>query len=297
MSLDVEIAVGVPRPTAVSWLVFDPFGQVFATQDIQIPAGDGAKLGVLAAQLEDTSEILRVVVSGGGLVTGYTSFESRAHANASRVVTINAATPDADGDGIPDAVDNCPTTPNADQANRDGTGLGDACSGSVDGGACGTPIIALHAGGPTVGDFIDDTTPPIRWNAGTPYTLDGGSVDTSGLTCGAPSAVYTSYRFINAPASMSYTFTGLAASHAYSIRLHFAELFDTAAGQRQFNVYANEQMIVGPNFDVIGAVGAPLKALVVPAMATSDASATLALRFESIAGKDGAIVSGIEILP
>ncbi len=96
---------------------------------------------------------------------------------------------------------------------------------------------------------------------------------------------------------MSYTFTGLAASHAYSIRLHFAELFDTMAGQRQFNVYANEQMILGPNFDVIGTVGAPLKALVMPVAATSDASGAIALRFEAIAGKDGAIVSGIEILP
>ncbi len=34
---------------------------------------------------------------------------------------------DADGDGICDEEDNCPTTPNADQANSDGDNLGDAC--------------------------------------------------------------------------------------------------------------------------------------------------------------------------
>ena len=34
---------------------------------------------------------------------------------------------DTDGDGIPDNLDNCPRTPNADQADADGDGVGDAC--------------------------------------------------------------------------------------------------------------------------------------------------------------------------
>ena len=34
---------------------------------------------------------------------------------------------DFDGDGIPDTVDNCPLTPNPDQADADGDGAGDAC--------------------------------------------------------------------------------------------------------------------------------------------------------------------------
>lgn len=35
--------------------------------------------------------------------------------------------PDADGDGVPDSVDNCPSTPNANQADADGDGVGDVC--------------------------------------------------------------------------------------------------------------------------------------------------------------------------
>jgi hypothetical protein len=34
---------------------------------------------------------------------------------------------DTDVDGVPDAEDNCPTTPNPDQADADGDGIGDAC--------------------------------------------------------------------------------------------------------------------------------------------------------------------------
>jgi Thrombospondin type 3 repeat len=35
--------------------------------------------------------------------------------------------PDADGDGVPDATDNCPAAANADQADADGDKIGDAC--------------------------------------------------------------------------------------------------------------------------------------------------------------------------
>ena len=39
---------------------------------------------------------------------------------------------DADGDGVPDASDNCPATPNPGQANMDGDSMGDACDPDAD---------------------------------------------------------------------------------------------------------------------------------------------------------------------
>ena len=48
---------------------------------------------------------------------------------------------DLDGDGVGDVCDNCPATPNADQADADGDGTGDACEvSSPTGGGGGAGI-------------------------------------------------------------------------------------------------------------------------------------------------------------
>ena len=37
------------------------------------------------------------------------------------------------GDGVPDEIDNCPDTPNADQSDIDCDGKGDVCDPDIDG--------------------------------------------------------------------------------------------------------------------------------------------------------------------
>jgi hypothetical protein len=46
---------------------------------------------------------------------------------ALEVDAAEAGIADRDGDGVPDAIDNCPDMPNPDQSNVDGDALGDAC--------------------------------------------------------------------------------------------------------------------------------------------------------------------------
>lgn len=48
-------------------------------------------------------------------------------------VPVDTAGPDSDGDGIPDATDNCPDDPNPDQSDYDVDGEGDVCDDDPDG--------------------------------------------------------------------------------------------------------------------------------------------------------------------
>src|SRR5262249_12958672 len=69
--------------------------------------------------------------------------------------------PDADSDGVPDAGDNCPSTPNADQANADGDSLGDACDPDINGDGIAN---AVQWAGQPAGYFDDDTGRVNRTN-------------------------------------------------------------------------------------------------------------------------------------
>lgn len=63
------------------------------------------------------------------------------------------ADPDPDADGYPNRLDNCPLVSNADQADADGDGIGDACDVVVTAGdghlheLCVTQVVSIGAGG------------------------------------------------------------------------------------------------------------------------------------------------------
>ncbi|MCP9493516.1 MAG: thrombospondin type 3 repeat-containing protein [Pyrinomonadaceae bacterium MAG19_C2-C3] len=80
------------------------------------------------------------------------------------VLTITDDDTDADGDGIPDASDNCPNVSNADQANTDGDSEGDACDADDDNDTVldasdNCPLVSnsdqLDSDGDTIGNVCD----------------------------------------------------------------------------------------------------------------------------------------------
>ena len=67
-----------------------------------------------------------VAVSGDTAVVGASRDDHAGGSNAGSAYVFH----DADGDGIPNDEDNCPNTPNPDQSDVDGDGVGDVCEHS-----------------------------------------------------------------------------------------------------------------------------------------------------------------------
>ena len=85
-------------------------------------------------------------------------------------VTVTSPPADTDGDGVPDATDNCPSVANASQLDTDGDGIGDACDSTpngdddgdgVDNATDNCPSVAnanqLDTDGDGIGDACDST--------------------------------------------------------------------------------------------------------------------------------------------
>jgi hypothetical protein len=91
---------------------------------------------------------------------------------------------------------------------------------------------------------------------------------------------------------VTYTIPGLTAGTQYTVLLHFAETYFTAAGDREFNVAINGTSVL-TNLDIYGTVGANA-ALLKTFTATANSSGDIVIAF-TMGAANQPLVMGIEI--
>ncbi len=163
--------------------------------------------------------------------------------------------------------------------------VGESANSSESAVTLGAFALAVNSGGSATAQFSADT----GFSGGTQATPVSAAIDTSGVVAPAPQAVYQSERYGN----FTYTFTGLTAGMDYRVRLHFAETYWTAVGQRRFNVLINGTQVL-TNFDIIAVVGAAKKATIQEFTAAANPSGQIVIQYITVT--DNAKSSGIEIL-
>ena len=158
----------------------------------------------------------------------------------------------------------------------------------------GTSIASINAGGPAEsnsggGDnsFVADED---YSTGGTTYSVTNTITIPASVTNAAPAAVYQSAR----QGTVTYTIPGLTAGASYTVRLHFAELYFSAAGQRVFNVAINGTTVL-TNFDIYATAKANFTAVVEQFTATANSSGDIVIAFTN-GTIDQPMINGVEVL-
>jgi len=144
----------------------------------------------------------------------------------------------------------------------------------------------IDSGGPAVVPFGADAD----FSGGSTQTT-AATINTSQVSNPAPSAVYQSARVGN----VTYTIpTSPPFGSINTVRLHFAEISATAAGQRVFNVSINGVQVL-TNFDIFQIAGGENIANIQQFVETSNVNGQYVIQFTSVTGSP--LISGIEVIP
>ena len=158
----------------------------------------------------------------------------------------------------------------------------------------GTSIVSINAGGPgesNSGGGDNSFVADEDFTGGGTYSVTNTITIPAGVSAtAAPAAVYQSAR----QGVSTYTIPGLTAGTSYNVRLHFAELYFSAAGSREFNVAINGTTVL-TNFDIYATAGARYTAVVEQFSATANSSGDMVIAFTNGA-LDQPMINGIEVL-
>ncbi len=146
-------------------------------------------------------------------------------------------------------------------------------------------IYQIDSGGSLVSPFVADKF----YNAGSTGAHTAPINVTAANT--APMAVYQTERY---GSSFNYTLPALTAGASYTVRLHFAEIYWTKAGQRVFNVAINGTNVLS-NFDIVQTAGGPMIAVVKTFTASATSAGQIVIAFTT-GSVDVPKVSGVELL-
>ncbi len=153
-------------------------------------------------------------------------------------------------------------------------------------GTCATKssAVAIDAGGGASAPFVADTD----YAGGGTYSTTH-AINTANVTNAAPVSVYQSER----EGAVTYTIPNLTAGSTHTVRLHFAELYWSNAGQRVFNVAINGSTVLS-NFDIVKAAGANYTADIQQFNATANSSGQIVISLSN-GTADQPLINGIEV--
>ncbi len=154
------------------------------------------------------------------------------------------------------------------------------------------PTIAIDSGGSSAqGWYATDGSV----TGGTMQTVPSGTtINIGSVYYPAPQAAYQNYR----RGASTYTFTGLAPTKRYTVRLHFADHESTAVGARRFNVVINNNTTTPAlsNYDIFADVGRNV-AVIKPFNVAATASGTITVALTAVTGGGQPLISAIDVLP